>query len=53
MTFVAEQALRALLPARVGAVRLALHVFAIFRNILEDLRRPSKVSHMMSVDTAL
>jgi hypothetical protein len=32
---------------------LALHVFAVFRNILEDLRRPSKVSHMMSVDTAL
>lgn len=53
MTFVAKQALRALLPARVGPIRLALHVFAIFRNILEDLRRPSKVSHMMSVDAAL
>jgi hypothetical protein len=53
VALVAKQPLRALLPTGLGAISLALHIVTVLRNILEDLRRPSKVPHVMGVNTAL
>ena len=47
-----EEAVRAEFPGELLTFYL-LHTFAVFCGILEDLRRPSEVAHVMSVDAAL
>jgi hypothetical protein len=53
MALVAEQTHGTLFPAEIVATLLALHVLTIFWQVLEDLRRPSEVAHVVGVDTAL
>jgi len=52
VALLAEEAVRAEFPGELLTFYL-LHTFAVFCGILEDLRRPSEVAHVMSVDAAL
>ena len=52
VTFVAKEPIWTLFPT-VFRVWGARHVLAVFSRVLENLRRPSEVPHMVSVDARL